>query len=63
MSAFLAMDGYAAFVWPAYALTFAGIGGLVLWAARARKAAADRLARLQALETAEQADAPQEEAA
>ncbi|MGJ3230684.1 MAG: heme exporter protein CcmD [Oceanicaulis sp.] len=52
MSEFLAMDGYAAFVWPSYALTFLGVGGLVLWTVRARRAAADRLARLQALEAA-----------
>lgn len=51
MSDFLAMDGYAAFVWPAYGLTLLGVGGLVLWAARARSAAAARLARLEALET------------
>ncbi|MEQ8406586.1 MAG: heme exporter protein CcmD [Oceanicaulis sp.] len=52
MSAFFAMDGYAAFVWPAYALTLLGVGGLVLWTVRARRAAAARLARLQALEDA-----------
>lgn len=52
MSAFLAMDGYAAFVWPAYGLTLLGVGGLVLWTLLARRAAAARLARLQALETA-----------
>lgn len=51
MSEFFAMDGYAAFVWPAYGLTLLGVGGLVLWTARARSAAAARLARLQALET------------
>jgi heme exporter protein D len=52
VSAFLAMDGYGAFVWPAYGLTLLGVGGLVLWTLQARRAAAARLARLQALETA-----------
>lgn len=64
MSAFFAMDGYAAFVWPAYALTFAGVGGLVVWTVAARRAAAARLARLQALEAAaSQAGGRREEAA
>jgi len=52
VSAFLAMDGYAAFVWPAYALTLAGVGGLIAWTVSARRAAAARLARLQAQEDA-----------
>ena len=63
MSAFFAMDGYAAFVWPAYALTLLGVGGLVLWTVRARQAAAARLARLQALEDAADAPRPEERAA
>jgi heme exporter protein CcmD len=44
------MDGYGAFVWPAYGLTLLGVGGLVLWTLQARRAAAARLARLQALD-------------
>ncbi|MGX6646348.1 heme exporter protein CcmD [Maricaulaceae bacterium MS644] len=52
MSAYLAMDGYGAFVWPAYGLTLLGVGGLVFWTLQARRAASARLARLQALETA-----------
>ena len=32
---FLDMGGYAAFVWPAYAITFAVIGLNVVWARRA----------------------------
>jgi len=52
VSEFLAMGGYAAFVWSAYGLTFLGVAGLILWTARARAAAAARLSRLQALETA-----------
>jgi heme exporter protein CcmD len=64
VSAFFAMDGYAAFVWPAYALTVFGVGGLVAWTVSARRAAAARLARLQALENASgDPGADQEEAA
>ena len=58
---FFAMDGYAAFVWTAYGLTFAAVGGLVGLTLARRKAAAERLARLEALEavgqTAKAADA------
>lgn len=50
MSDFFAMDGYAAFVWPAYALTFAGIAGLVVLAIKRRKDAESRLKRLEAEE-------------
>lgn len=43
MSNFLAMGGYAAFVWPAYAVSAAGLGGLIVWTlvsyARARRQA------------------------
>ena len=31
MSDFLAMGGYAAFVWPSYAVTVIGLGGLIGW--------------------------------
>jgi heme exporter protein CcmD len=45
---FFDMGGYAAFVWPAYAVTFAVIGLNVYWAqralARARRDAQRRLA-------------------
>jgi len=48
MKEFLDMGGYAAFVWPAYAVTFAVIGLNVYWArrplAQARAAARRRLA-------------------
>jgi heme exporter protein CcmD len=51
MSEFLNMGGYAAFVWPAYAVTLAAIGLNVLWArqalARGRAAARRRLATRQ----------------
>jgi heme exporter protein CcmD len=44
---FFDMGGYAAFVWPAYAVTFAVIGLNIFWAnralARARRAARRRL--------------------
>ena len=47
MRQFLAMGGYAAYVWPAYAVTLAVVGLNVVWArralARARAAARRRL--------------------
>jgi heme exporter protein D len=48
MSDFLDMGGYAAFVWPAYGLTFAVVILNIVWArralSRARAAARRRLA-------------------
>jgi heme exporter protein CcmD len=48
MRGFLDMGGYAAFVWPSYAVTLAAIGLNVIWArralARAKAAARRRLA-------------------
>jgi heme exporter protein CcmD len=48
MSAFLAMGGYAAYVWPSYALTLTIIVLNVVWArrllARSREEARRRLA-------------------
>ena len=48
MSRFLDMGGYAAYVWPAYAVTLAVVALNVIWArralARARAAARRRLA-------------------
>jgi heme exporter protein D len=29
MAHFLAMGGYAAFVWPAYGVSFLGVGGMI----------------------------------
>ena len=52
MTEWLAMDGYAAFVWPSYALTFIGVGGLVLITLLRRRATAKRLAELEAEEKA-----------
>ncbi len=48
MSAFLAMGGYAAFVWPAYAATAIGLGGAIVVTWRAYRAAEKRLAALEA---------------
>jgi heme exporter protein D len=39
MSEFLAMGGYAAFVWPSYALTALTLGALAWVSGRARAAA------------------------
>ena len=44
---FWAMGGYAAFVWPAYAVSALGIGAAVIWTL---KAYGDAKARLKALE-------------
>jgi heme exporter protein D len=44
---FLAMGGYAAYVWPAYALTLAVLGGLLLWCLGAYRRAGRELQRLQ----------------
>ncbi|MFI4886987.1 MAG: heme exporter protein CcmD [Steroidobacterales bacterium] len=48
MSAFLDMGGYAAYVWPAYAVTLAVIALNIVWARqllkRSRKEALHRLA-------------------
>ncbi|XBQ17324.1 MAG: heme exporter protein CcmD [Oceanicaulis sp.] len=53
MSAFFAMDGYAAFVWSSYGLTLLGIGGLVALTIAARRRARARLDRLERLEAEE----------
>lgn len=48
MSAFFAMGGYAAYVWPSYAVTFAVVALNIIWARRllkrSRKEALQRLA-------------------
>jgi heme exporter protein D len=39
LGAYLSMGGYAVFVWPAYGVAFAILGGLALWSlARYRQA-------------------------
>lgn len=46
MSAFLAMGGYAVYVWSSYAIAFAALGGIAVHAAlraRARRAALGEL--------------------
>ena len=49
MSEFFHMGGYAAYLWPAYLLTFAGLGWNVLSARRAlREARAEARRRLTA---------------
>jgi heme exporter protein D len=50
MSEWLAMDGYAAFVWPSYALTLLAVGGLLTATILRRRASARRLAELEAEE-------------
>ncbi len=47
MSEWLAMGGYAAFVWPSYLLTLVCVGGLVVHTVSRRRAAARRLAELE----------------
>jgi len=48
MHDFLAMDGYAAFVWPAYGLTFLVMAGLAVLSRRALRRREAELASLQA---------------
>ena len=48
MSAFLAMGGYAAFVWPAYGAALVILGGFTLNAVLRYRAAARELDALQA---------------
>ena len=48
MSEFLAMGGYGAYVWPAYATTLIGLGAAALATWRAYRAAQRRLAALEA---------------
>ena len=47
MAEFFAMDGYAVWVWASYGLTLAGVGLLIWRAVAARRAAQQRLERLQ----------------
>lgn len=47
MSEFLAMGGYAAFVWPAWGISAAALAGLVVFALAERRIAAERLRRLE----------------
>ena len=47
ISAFLAMGGYAGFVWPAYAVAFVVLGGLALFSWRRYRDSTVTLERLQ----------------
>ena len=47
VGAFLAMGGYAAFVWPAYGVAFAVLGGLALFSWRRYRESIATLERLQ----------------
>jgi heme exporter protein D len=47
IDAYLAMGGYAIFVWPAYGVALTVFGGLALWSWRRRRQAVLALERLQ----------------
>jgi heme exporter protein D len=47
MSQFLAMGGYAAFVWPAYGVALLALGGLLVQSVRQYRARQRELDRLQ----------------
>ena len=48
MTHYLAMGGYAAFVWPAYALSVIVLAGLAVWTLQASRRACDMLRRMEA---------------
>jgi heme exporter protein D len=48
MTHFLAMGGYAAFVWPAYGVSVLAIGALIVWTILDYRSARRRLAALEA---------------
>lgn len=48
MSGFLAMGGYAAFVWPAYGLAVGALMALAIVSVRQWRVAKDEVARLEA---------------
>jgi heme exporter protein D len=55
MSHFFAMGGYAAYVWPAYGISFVGIAAAVLLTLRSYSRAKARLAKIEAESTRERA--------
>jgi len=55
---FFAMDGYAVYVWVSYGLSALGCAGLIVLAVGRRARAAQRLARLEALDAEESAHKP-----
>ena len=46
---FFAMGGYAAYVWPAYGISFAGLAGAVIWTLAAWRRTQAELALLESL--------------
>jgi heme exporter protein D len=46
LATYVAMGGYAAFVWPAYAIAIAVLGGLTIQSWRRYRASRDALASL-----------------
>jgi heme exporter protein D len=47
MSDFWAMGGYAAYIWPAYAVSFIGLMGMIVVTWRSYRAAQAKLAALE----------------
>ena len=47
IESWFAMGGYAGFVWPAYGVAAAVLGGLALWSWRRHRRSGDELVRLQ----------------
>ncbi len=47
MSAFLSMGGYAAFVWPAYAVSVLGLAGMVALTVASYRRAKERVRTLE----------------
>jgi len=47
LSAWLAMGGYAGFIWPAYGIAAAVLGGVSIYSWRRYRASVETLARLQ----------------
>jgi heme exporter protein D len=61
---FLEMGGYAAFIWPAYALAFTGLTALLIQSRRSvlrRQAELDRLRPPRSETTSEQPQSPESE--
>jgi heme exporter protein D len=50
MMQFLAMGGYAAFVWPSYGLSIIVLAGLTVWSLRAHRQAREALRRVETKE-------------
>lgn len=50
MNEFLAMGGYAEFVWPSYAIAFAAVIVNIVWARRAHRRALEEARRRSAMQ-------------